>query len=66
MCVCVCVCVCVCMCVCVCAVSRCTVFLFAIYLLVSYMCAAIRVWSRSVTDNFGLLTEIAVCKCLRG
>ena len=35
-------------------------------LLVSYMCAKIRVSSCLVTDNFGLLTEIAVCKFLRG
>ena len=26
------------------------------------MCAQIRVWSCLVTDNFGLFTEIAVCK----
>ena len=30
------------------------------------MCAKIRVWSCLVTDNFGLFTEIAVCKLLRG
>ena len=30
------------------------------------MCAQIRVWSCLVTDNFGLFTEIAVCKLLRG
>ena len=30
------------------------------------MCAKIRVWSCLVTDNFGLFTEIAVCKFLRG
>ena len=39
---------------------------FAVYLLVSYMCAQIRVWSCLVTDNFGLFTEIAVCKFLCG
>ena len=40
-CVCVCACVraCVRACVCVCAISRCTFFVFAVYLLVSYMCA---------------------------
>ena len=41
-------------------------FVFVVYLLVSYMCAKIRVWSCLVTDNFGLFTEIAVCKFLRG
>ena len=30
------------------------------------MCAKIRVCSCLVTDNFGLFTEIAVCKFLRG
>ena len=30
------------------------------------MCAKIRVWSCLVTDNFGLFTEIAVCKFLHG
>ena len=35
-------------------------------LLLSYMCAQIRVWSCLVTDNFGLFTDIAVCKFLRG
>ena len=60
-------CVCVCVCVCVCASNiPLYTFVFAIYLLVSYMCDTIRVWSCSVTDNFGLLTEIAVCKCFRG
>ena len=54
MCVCVCVCVCVHFCIC------------SIYLLVSYMRAKIRVWSCLVTDKFGLFTEIAVCKLLRG
>ena len=57
---------CVCVCVCVCVISRCTFFLFAVYLLVSYMCAQIRVWSCLVTDNFGLFTEIVVRKFLRG
>ena len=42
------------------------VFVFAVYLLVSYMCAKIRVWSCLVSDNFGLFTEIAICKFLRG
>ena len=41
-------------------------FAFAVYLLVSYMCAQIRVWSCLVTDDFGLFTEIAVCKFVRG
>ena len=30
------------------------------------MCAQIRVWSCLVTDNFGLFTEIVVCKFLHG
>ena len=42
------------------------IFVFAVYLLVSYMCAQIRVWSCLVIDNFGLVTETAVCKFLRG
>ena len=42
------------------------VVVFAVYLLVSYMCAKIRVWSCLVTGNFGLFTEIPVCKFLRG
>ena len=42
------------------------IFVFAVYLLVSQMCANIRVWSCLVTDNFGLFTEITVCKFLRG
>ena len=37
-----------------------------VYLLVLYMCVQIRVWSCLVTDNFGLSTEIAVCKFLHG
>ena len=41
-------------------------FVFAVYLLVSYMCAKIRVLSCLVTGNFGLLTKISVCKFLRG
>ena len=41
-------------------------FVFAVYLLVSYMCAKIRVWSCLVTGNFGLFTEIPVCKFLHG
>ena len=62
---------CVCVCVCVCARARASdiplyIFVFAIYLLVSYMCAKIRVWSYLVTDNFGLFTEIALCKFLHG
>ena len=40
--------------------------MFAVYLLVSYMCAKIRVWSCLVTGNFGLFTEIGVCTFLRG
>ena len=53
-----------CVCVCVCAaISRCTFLsVFAVYLLVSYMCAKIRVWSCLVTGSFGLFTEIPVCK----
>ena len=42
------------------------IFVFAVYLPVSYMCAQIRVSSCLVTDNFGSFTEIAVCKFLRG
>ena len=30
------------------------------------MCGKIRVWSCLVTGNFGLFTEIPVCKFLRG
>ena len=51
--------------VCVCNIPL-YIFVFAIYLLVLYMCAQITVWSCLVTDNFGLFTEIAVCKFLRG
>ena len=40
------------------------IFAFAVYPLVSHMCAKIRVWSCLVNDNFGLFTETAVCKCL--
>ena len=57
--------VCVCVCVCVCNIPL-YIFVFAVYLLVPYMCAKIRVWSCLVTDNFGLFTEIAVCKFLHG
>ena len=53
------------MCVCVCNIPL-YVFVLAVYLLVSYMCAKIRVWSCLVTGNFGLFTEIPVCKFLRG
>ena len=42
------------------------IFVFAVDLLVSYMCAKIRVWLCLVTDNFGLFTVIPVCKFLRG
>ena len=42
------------------------IFVFAVYLLVSYMCAKIRVRSCLVTDNFGLFAEIAVRKFLCG
>ena len=42
------------------------IFVSAVYLLVSYMCTKIRLWSCLVTDNFGLFTEIAVCNFLRG
>ena len=52
-------------CVCVCNIPL-YIFVFAEYLLVSYICAKISVWSCLVTDNFGLFTEIAVCKFLRG
>ena len=54
-----------CVCVYVCNIPL-YIFVFAVYLLVSYMCAKIRVWSCLVTDNFDLFTEIAVCKFLRG
>ena len=37
-----------------------------VLVLVPYMCAKIRVWSCLVTGNFGLFTEILVCKFLRG
>ena len=42
------------------------IFVFVVYLLVSYMCAKIRVWSCLVTDNFSLVSETAVCKFLHG
>ena len=51
--------------ICVCDIPL-YIFVFAVYLLVSYMGAKIRVWLCLVTDNFGLFTEIAVCKFLRG
>ena len=54
-----------CVCVCVCNIPL-YFFVFAVYLLVSYMCAKIRVWSCLVTGNIGLFTEIPVCKFLRG
>ena len=57
---------CVCVCVCVCVQYPAVLFVFAVYLLVSYMCAKIRVWSCLVTGNSGLFTEIPVCKFLRG
>ena len=47
--------------VCVCNIPL-YIFVFAVYLLVSYMCAKIRVWSCLVTGNFGLFTEIPACK----
>ena len=56
---------CVCVCVCACNIPL-YIFVFAVYLLVSYKCAQIRVWSCLVIDKFGLFTEIAVCKFLRG
>ena len=61
---------CVCVRECVCNILL-YIFVFAVStsVLVSYiiyMCAKIRVWSCLVTDNFGLFTEIAVCKFLRG
>ena len=69
----VCLCVCLCVCVCVCVRARACVcnipvyiFVITVHLLVLYMCAQIRVWSCLVSDNFGLFTEIAVCKFLRG
>ena len=56
-------CVCVCVCVCQCNIPLSVpIFVFAVYLLESYMCAQVRVWSCLVTDNFGLFTEIAGCK----
>ena len=58
-------CVCVCVCVCVSNIPL-YIFVFAVYLLVSYMCAKFIVRSCLVTDNFSLCTEIAVCKFLRG
>ena len=54
-----------CLCVCVCNILL-YIFVFAVYLFVSYMCTKIRVWSCLLTDKFGLFTEIAVCKFLRG
>ena len=54
-----------CVCVYVCNISL-YIFVFSVYLFISYMCAQIRVWSFLVTDNFGLFTEIAVCKFLCG
>jgi len=39
-------------------------FVFAVHLVVFYKCAQIRVWSCLLADNFGLFTEIAVCKFL--
>ena len=57
---------CVCVCVCVCVyISVFAVYIYTcIYLY--YMFVQIRTWSCLVTDNFGLVTEIAVCKFLRG
>ena len=43
--------------VCVCSIFTC---------IIHEMCAQIRVWSCLVTDNFGLFTEITVCKFLCG
>ena len=40
------------------------IFVLSVYLLASYMCAQIRVWSCLVVDNFRLFTKIAVCKLL--
>ena len=55
------------MCVCVCACNiPLYIFVYAVYLLVLHMCAQIRIWSCSVTDNFGLFTKIDVCKFLCG
>ena len=56
---------CVCVCVCVHNIPL-YIFVFAVYLLVLYICAQIRLWSCLVTNNFGLFTEIAVSKFLRG
>ena len=55
-----------CVCVCVCVQFPAVRFCICSISIVSYMCAKIRVWSCLVTDNFGLFTEIAVCKFLRG
>ena len=64
-CVCVCVCVCTYVRVCVCTIFRCIVFVFAVYLLVLYMCAQIRVWSWLVTNSFGLFTHVnTFLRCL--
>ena len=60
MCVCVCVCVCMCVCACVCNIL---LYIFAFAVIYLYHTG---VWSCFVTDNFGLFTEIAVCKFLRG
>ena len=43
-----------------------SICIISVYLFVLYMCAQIRVCLCLVTDNFGLFTEIAVCKFLRG
>ena len=73
MCVCVCVCVvedvcaCVCVCVCVCVWLRVCVYVYRIFRCTFsceqniYLFAQIRVWSCTY-----LLTEIAICKFLRG
>ena len=49
-------CVCVCVCVCVHNIPL-YIFVFAVYLLVLYICAQIRLWSCLVTNNFGLFTD---------
>ena len=55
--VCVCVCVSVCVCVCLCDVPP-HIFVFSVYILVSYMYAKIRVWSCIVTDNLVYLLKL--------
>ena len=42
------------------------IFLFGVYLPVLCMCAQTRAWSFYLLTTFGLFTENAVCKVLRG